>query len=100
MEHETIIVINDADLSHGYFTFGTSKKHIYERLCRRIGGAATLKALRLYKNHKGDITWYDCKVPVEYLQCASFKIGSKRKSDGISRGFLANKPTPLTNPTN
>jgi hypothetical protein len=86
-DEETIILLNQEEMREGYFTFGTSVPREYKRLIKRIGGVNKLKSLNLSKTPSGVVTWYDCKVPIEYYFRNTFAIGKRRVIDSPTHGF-------------
>lgn len=78
--HETIILLNEADLREGYFAFSTSKEAHFLRLCRRVGGVENLLEVKT-SERDGKITWWSAKVPVKYLSKTHFGL----------RNFATNK---------
>lgn len=80
-EQETIILLNEADLAEGYFQFGTSLQRRFDRLCKQVKGRENLISIKEDKETDGTIRWWQCKVPVAYLNTRSFSI---------------KKPTPLS----
>lgn len=78
-ERETVIIINLADIKDGYFSFGTSERSHFARLCKRIGGRNVLREVREDKDCNGDVKWWQCHVPVQFLSLRTFAIGRKAK---------------------
>src|SRR5512135_2842214 len=79
-EHETHLLLNDADKEEGFFRFGTTKPEHFTRLIRRIGGKEKLLECRESKE-KGTgrtIEWI-CKVPIEYSNPTNWAVGKRGK---------------------
>jgi hypothetical protein len=81
-DHETIILINDGDISEGFFCFSTTKAVQFAKLCKRVGGEENLLAVAT-STHGGKITSWVCKVPLKYLSKRNWSIGPKRKGSTI-----------------
>lgn len=67
-EIETVIVISEADRLNGYFRFGTNKPAHFRKLCNKCGGEKNLIEVNLSNDAYGNITWWQCKVPIQNLQ--------------------------------
>ena len=57
-ENETIICINDADATEGFFKFGTSKQCHFRRLLKYVNQSDL--EIREHRS-KGVTTWWDCR---------------------------------------
>lgn len=86
-EHETIILLNDADLAEGYFQFSTTKELQFRKLCKRIGGEANLLDVKT-SSANGAITGWLCKVPSIYFSKATFAIRQKSQARVGNAKFL------------
>ena len=74
---ETVIVINDEDKKEGYFTLSTSKKDVFLRICRRIGGEDKLIEKRCTGSEGKTAEWI-LKIPIKYISTNTFSIGKKK----------------------
>lgn len=78
-ERETIICLNDADKLDGYFVFGTSIKAHWDKVVRRVGGLSSLMEVRMDQGPAGDIRYWSCRVPIEFLDPYLGVRGKKRR---------------------
>lgn len=83
-DNETIILINDGDVSEGFFRFSTSKAKQFAKLCKRVGGEGNLLDVQV-STEGSKVTSWTCKVPIAYLSKRNWSIGPKRK--GSPRPF-------------
>lgn len=60
-EQETQILINQADLKEGFFTFGTSRQCDYNKLIRKVGESRVLNT-RISHDPEGNPVYWSCKV--------------------------------------
>jgi hypothetical protein len=73
MNNETIILMNEEELKEKYFSFGTSLKRHFKKLCNRVG-RENLIEVRESRSGEGKVNWWQCKVPLKYLSRAHFGI--------------------------
>lgn len=78
-EHETIILINDADVKEGFFRFSTSKISDFNRLVRRVKGEENLVSVSKHVQGKMVTNFIVC-VPIRFLS-KTWAIGVKRKGN-------------------
>lgn len=75
-ERETIIHINEADKANGFFRFGTSERHVWNKILKRVG-EANLRVTSV--NDDDSQRWYSAHIPIKYLSRTTLGI---RKSGG------------------
>lgn len=73
-EQETILTYNRADRANGYFSFGTSQKSDFNRLCRRVGGQSNLIKVKVSRGTQGQPTWWEARVPIKYSSRVHFGV--------------------------
>lgn len=90
-EHETILILNDEDLKHGFFRFSTTKLNHFTRLCKRIGGEENLLGIETSFSGRRISSW-NCRVPKAYLSKATWGVRRgkiERKTKGNAEGLKA-----------
>lgn len=73
---ETIILLNDDDLKDGFFKIGTSKKKIYEKILRRVGGRSELLDVK-ESISQGKVSWWEIKIPKIFLSKSNLGVRKK-----------------------
>lgn len=96
-EQETIIVLNLGEQKREkFFRFCTSREKHFELLCKKVGGRANLMEVRIDRNVAGQITEWQCKVPMKYLSPSNLGIRSEFKGkSNLPAASTAANPTTL-----
>lgn len=93
-EKETIITINDADMREGFFYFGTSKRHHYDRIKKLLKEEHIVEEKIHY--HGAAPSYWSMKLRSDCLTKRGFSIRPPRTYSDSQREIMRKNAAKLS----